>query len=51
MVYSYLGARYARSIKSGLITLADVPARSIQTVRDSYVELFGFPLEDVGDNE
>ena len=42
---TFLGRRYARNIKRGYITLADVLTPYIQDVGDSYKELYGVPLD------
>ena len=47
MAYSYLGCRFARNIKRGLITLDDVPTAFYNDTLDSYMELFGVTLEIV----
>lgn len=40
-----MGKKYARRIKDGTITFADVPEHRKQETRDSYIELYGVPLE------
>lgn len=46
MAFTYLGCRFARNIKRGYITLADVPTAFIHDTRDSYKELFGTDIPE-----
>lgn len=41
-----MGYIYARRIKAGKMTLADVPARWHDATIDAYFELFGIHLDD-----
>ena len=47
MADTFLGRRFARNIKRGLITIDDVPTAFYNDTLDSYMELYGVPLEVV----
>lgn len=42
---TFLGRRFARNIKRGNITLDDVPTAFYNDTLDSYMELYGVPLD------
>lgn len=46
MAVTGIGKRYARAIHDGRMTLADVPAKYQADTKDSYIELFGTPIEE-----
>lgn len=41
-----LGKCFARGIRAGTLTLIEIPDKHLQNTKDSYLELFGVPLED-----
>lgn len=45
MVDTFIGRRYARAIRRGDIRIEDVETPFYNDVLDSYMELFGTPLD------
>lgn len=45
MVVTNLGKCFARGIHAGTLTLIEIPDKHLQNTKDSYLELFGVPVE------
>ena len=45
MAVTNLGKCFARGIHAGTLTLIEIPDKHLQNTKDSYLELFGVPVE------